>query len=293
MKALIAVDPCATFKPALNLLKRLDFQEAQYAFASVSTPYVEYAFGMMPSASMVVPAAHSQREAAEHAVASAVDQSGIAAAERIVEEGAVPSSLMRIAREHGCDLIAAASTLRRTANPWQIGSVTRKLALASEQSVLITKDTAEREGSVKAVFATDHSEYAKACLEMLLDWRPRGIGEIVVVTAFNLDKATEDVLKDDTQIALDFQKWVDEEAKCLAEGAAAALHAIAPKVSTFVEEGEPNDVIEAAMMSSKSELLILGAQGHGLLERLLIGSTSMHQALVEPYPVLLLRVPHD
>ena len=37
-------------------------------------------------------------------------------------------------------------------------------------------------------------------------------------------------------------------------------------------------------------LMILGAQGHGFIERLLIGSTSLHQVAAEPYPVLVLRV---
>jgi hypothetical protein len=38
-----------------------------------------------------------------------------------------------------------------------------------------------------------------------------------------------------------------------------------------------------------SRLLILGAQGYGFWERLMVGSISFHQAIAEPHPVLILR----
>ena len=71
------------------------------------------------------------------------------------------------------------------------------------------------------------------------------------------------------------------------------LKAIAPEVNVIVQEGESNEVIRNAMTSSGADLLIMGAQGHGFLDRLVIGSTSHHHFVAEPYPVLLLRLPAE
>jgi hypothetical protein len=43
------------------------------------------------------------------------------------------------------------------------------------------------------------------------------------------------------------------------------------------------------MLDTKSDLLVLGAQGHGFLARLRMGSKSFHQVVSERYSVLVLR----
>ncbi|RYG31629.1 universal stress protein, partial [bacterium] len=45
------------------------------------------------------------------------------------------------------------------------------------------------------------------------------------------------------------------------------------------------------MSETGSDLLILGARGHGLIERLLIGSLALHVVVAEPYSVMVLRLP--
>jgi len=43
------------------------------------------------------------------------------------------------------------------------------------------------------------------------------------------------------------------------------------------------------MHSTGAELMVVGAHGKGWIERLLIGSTSLHEVIDEPYNVLVLR----
>jgi nucleotide-binding universal stress UspA family protein len=43
------------------------------------------------------------------------------------------------------------------------------------------------------------------------------------------------------------------------------------------------------MTEQNGDLLILGAQGHGFLHRIMLGSVALHQIAVEEYPVLIVR----
>jgi nucleotide-binding universal stress UspA family protein len=43
------------------------------------------------------------------------------------------------------------------------------------------------------------------------------------------------------------------------------------------------------MLDTQADILVMGAQGHGFVERVFIGSVSLHQALYEPYPVMIVR----
>jgi nucleotide-binding universal stress UspA family protein len=43
------------------------------------------------------------------------------------------------------------------------------------------------------------------------------------------------------------------------------------------------------MQETHSELLVLGSQGHGFMERIALGSTSLEQAIKQPYSVLVVR----
>ena len=41
--------------------------------------------------------------------------------------------------------------------------------------------------------------------------------------------------------------------------------------------------------AQNADLLVLGAQGHGFLERLTTGSVSLDQAVARPYSVIVMR----
>jgi nucleotide-binding universal stress UspA family protein len=60
---------------------------------------------------------------------------------------------------------------------------------------------------------------------------------------------------------------------------------------SVVVEGLPIPAIREAMRETESQLLILGAKGHSLLERLSLGSVSYHFAIGEAVNLLILRAP--
>jgi nucleotide-binding universal stress UspA family protein len=48
-------------------------------------------------------------------------------------------------------------------------------------------------------------------------------------------------------------------------------------------------VIGEVMREKAADLLVIGAQGTGVLERLFVGSVAMHQVVNEPWNLMLLR----
>jgi nucleotide-binding universal stress UspA family protein len=57
----------------------------------------------------------------------------------------------------------------------------------------------------------------------------------------------------------------------------------------MVVEGTVEESIHRVMSDLKADLLIVGSQGHGFIDRIVVGSTSLHEVIGENYPVLLLR----
>ena len=56
-------------------------------------------------------------------------------------------------------------------------------------------------------------------------------------------------------------------------------------------QGHPAEALREALDDTSSDLMILGAKGHGLFDRVFIGSLALHAVVAEPYSVLVLRMP--
>jgi nucleotide-binding universal stress UspA family protein len=76
----------------------------------------------------------------------------------------------------------------------------------------------------------------------------------------------------------------------------ARLHATVPEsgrdrvaVRDLVKAGHPHEVIVRLAREEGADLVVLGAHGHGALERMLFGSTSRRVAREAPCPVLVVR----
>jgi nucleotide-binding universal stress UspA family protein len=169
--------------------------------------------------------------------------------------------------------------------------VGRGLVIGAKQSLLIAKGEVAPEGSVRAVLATDHSRYADRCLTTLLNLAPKGIAHLTVLTAYPREsvEAIRPFLPD---YVLDPANWIDDS---LRQRNDHVKERLAPLGCTFDERvvnEQPNAAIKQAMEETGADLLILGAQGHGWVERLTLGSVSFHQAVVEPSSVLILRAPN-
>ncbi len=190
------------------------------------------------------------------------------------------------------DLVVVGSERKGYFGSLFFGSVTKGLLTHSTTDFLVVKKAPISEGKLKVVLATDHSPYADQCVDELIRINPRGFGEIHVITAAapNLPSYVGDShhqAPDIQEAIIDWEKMLHHRSEAIAE----KLKALAPTVTISVKQGHANDVISNRMKEVGADLLIMGAKGHGFLERLGVGSVSFHQVVNDEHSVLLLRAP--
>ena len=288
MKILVGVDSEGTYRSALMLCRALRFQNPHWLMA--------HAVQSRTSMPLLVPAhlsdsqaSGARQESGREALRSAMEVVGNDPVDQYFRDGNATEILMGLADQAAVDLVVVGAGHPKNGLLWAIGRVARALAYGSRQSLLVTKEPHFFEGAIRAVFATDGSEYANRALDRLLEWAPAGLKHIDVVTAYQVEHSPLDIFQDSEEGDLKFKNWQHEQSLSIASRAAERLRAIVPEVSAMAVEGETNEVLRTVMTDRKADLLIVGAQGHGFIERLLVGSVSLHQAAAEAYPVLLIR----
>lgn len=278
MKSIVGIDREGHYKSALHLLSRLGFRDNTAELLHVLNPAVLAESGLI---------------APSYAAALAIDESWASMADSLLEiaqqeamDFGLPSTvlhqigkpstvLMERASEIHADLVAVGSTHKSRYGALVLGSVGRALTIGAHQSLLVAKKDHLESGPLTVVFATDGSDYADACLRMLVRMAPKGIQRLVVVSA--VDGSDRDRPKG--EVCAHIERLVDHliEAEIHADGQ--------------VVEGSPTEVIDAMMKSVNADMLVLGAQGHGFFNRLLVGSVSLQEVVATPHSVLLLRLP--
>jgi nucleotide-binding universal stress UspA family protein len=292
MKILVGVDGLRTYRPVITLLGRLRFENARLTLAhavKTSNPLpvfgaAEAAFGSDISGTVIDRGDAVVGEALEYAEALGLQS------ETAVLAGSPAPCLLEFAAREKFDLIAIHSVRKSALGSLFLGSVARGLAIGGSQSILISKGEPAPVGRINAVFATDHSPYATAALDKLIELGAKGIRKVHIVSAARMNEYDPDVIHyDASKDEGPTQAWLECELGKKNEAAAEKLRNAGFEVTTAVDPGRPVDAIRKAMDAEKADLLIMGAQGHGFIHRLFIGSTSLHQVVVEPYPVLVLR----
>lgn len=172
------------------------------------------------------------------------------------------------------ELIAVQASEKAAIQTLWLGSVARALVEAASQSVLVTRGPAPVH-PLRVVVATDFSAYAEAALAKLVALGPTGFGKLTVFYA----------LPESGSYIEQAQQRTHAEALRLG-----GLLGLAPEnVQGRVGQGDPFHAIEAALADTDADLLILGAKGHSLLERLSLGSVSFHAATHGSRTTLILR----
>jgi len=278
MKAIIGIDEAGNYQAALHLLSRLAFANATAELFHAVDPLaltVEGVVGQAYAASVGV--AEDWQKWADDLLSQAQKQCfdlGIPST-TLRQVGKPTSHLMERSSEIYADLIAVGSTHKPAYGALVLGSVGRGLTIGAHQSLLIAKKEVKPVGPLTAVFATDGSEYSDSCLRMLARMAPRGIGRLVLVNAGDYSQGQE--AHDHARHHIDSLVGHLCEAGFNAEG--------------HVVDGAPAEVIEAMMKSTNADLLIMGAQGHGFFNRILVGSLSLQMVTATPHSILLLRLP--
>ncbi|HEY0865763.1 MAG TPA: universal stress protein [Fimbriimonas sp.] len=276
MKIVVGIDTNGLYRQALSLSTRLGFPDAEWilAYSRDIPSEVAYRPDLIDAISQ---AGDSALEAsAEDAAACGIE------AKTVRLSGDPASTLVSFAEEIGADLVAVHSERKGRFGSLFFGSVGRGLAIGAKHSVLISKGDAPSTGKLTAVFATDQSEYAARSLEKLIAMQPAGIGRIRLMTAVNLNaREVAHGLPVVTGLVEAAEERMQEDVR--------RFRAAGYEASGVVLDKHVNDAIRDQMEETQADLLLMGAQGHGFMHRLILGSTSLHQVVVEPYSVLIIR----
>jgi nucleotide-binding universal stress UspA family protein len=173
------------------------------------------------------------------------------------------------------------------------GSVARGVAMGAHQSVLIARPSAlfrADDQPVRAVFATDHSDYANRCLERLIDFAPRGLSHLLVMTAAperELELLDRELPELGISVSASVRQALERRNQSVLHTLRQGLPGVELEAMLYTQP--IHEAIERALDQASADLLILGAKGHSLLERLTLGSVSLHQAISGPSSVLILR----
>jgi len=309
MNIVIGVDKPARYgdsaiTPVEPLLRRLRFSATMIEAVHVIPPFVYAACGA-PQAVAAGPtegelrwkriaANTALREVAHYLVGVSWDVPRIC-----VLAGPTAEQLIDHADAVNAELIAV-NAVDHCGHPGLLpGGVARSLLLAASQSILIARPVCPKEGfrndpfrPLRAVFATDHSAYAERCMEKLRHFAPQGLAHLTVLSAY---PRTEP----DDCFHLSPVQRADSEAAVrdfLCARNTAALEKLAelqrPHGASYesrVVRGPISDAIAATMRDTDADLLILGAHGQGISERIALGTIPFHEAMASHYSILVLR----
>lgn len=182
--------------------------------------------------------------------------------------GDAARTILETADTDAADLIAAGSARKGLWQSLFFGSVTRALTNAARQSFLIGKTAPSL--PLRAVFATDHSEYADRCLDKLIAMKPRGLAGVRILRAV--------------------EQGGMESANAKNRQLCEKLIQAGIEADSALVEGGANEAIAAQMEETGAGLLILGARGKSMWERIGLGSVSTYQVVNTDFNVLVLRV---
>lgn len=207
--------------------------------------------------------------------------------ETFLLDGSISNELVSCCREFNADLLVIGSSDKGPIEGIMIGSVGRKLLVSSECSLLIVRSSVTSK-HMKVGLATDHSEYANRSFLQLLRFLPLPFDEMIVSTVIS-NKSLRHLAQ--------MEKAGLKKEELSPEGILQAknrelVEKLAPIGSVFrtqVLQGSVPESIEEMMKAEHADLLVIAAQGHGFVERLFIGSTSMKLALTQKKSVLILR----
>lgn len=288
----VGIDNVRAYRPIVQLLTRLEFE-------NVHAKLIHSAPNRLPFTQTL-----GNVEGIEERYAEATGNLGQAAlleAGELFSENHIPSEILlthghaaeRLIEEAeavNADLIAVNGMRVDLVGANAIGSVSAGIAIATKQSVLISKGSREIGPRFRAVFATDHSPFSSRCLERFLQLAPKGIAEIMVVSAWEIeDDEAEHLGKNLAKDLAGVDRWVGEAVEENNQKICHALEAAGYATRSKVLKGKAKEVIEQTMAELEADLLIVGAQGSGAMSRSMMGSVSLHQVVSGAYPVLILR----
>lgn len=296
IRIVVGVDGEGAYQRALAWIDALGFEQPHLILASVIEPPRPPVVGVVAPFpdEVFAQALQAQEEAARERLSSleAQLQAQGVSAEGVVLFGQAGSKLLELADERNADLIALGGTSKGALQAFFVGSAARAALTNARQSLLIAHTPPNAEQPLNAVVATDHSDYNYRCLDLLLQFAPHKLQRIAITTAFDLDEETLEILtRNAPAVQQSGADWIIEQLHERNRQVCERLRPLQAACESLVVEGLPIPSLREAMRETNAQLLILGAKGHSLIERLSLGSVSYHFAVGERANLLILRAP--
>ncbi len=284
MNIVVGVDLGRHYESALNLANRLQFNHPHWILAhSVDVAMAFSGYSVISEAPLAYDFFKSASEGAQKVLDDGKADNPDFDIETRLLTGSAVNELIRLTEETKSELICVHSERKGSLGSLFLGSVSRGIAIAAHQSILISKGEIDPTGPVRAVLATDHSDYANRAITRFLEMKPAGIHHIHVISALHI--SGQNPTDTDTGVV----RTLFDEARAKTNQVVERLSNAGYCATGEVINRPVHEAINVAMESVKADLLIIGGQGHGFVHRALLGSTSLHQVVAEPYSVLVIR----
>lgn len=193
--------------------------------------------------------------------------------------------LVNLSDSRDATLVCVDANIAKPIERFVLGSTAATVIAGVKASVLVSRKRS-RTGDLRVVIGVDHSNYCNAALRKFIGWMPRGIAHIDLVTVFNPDDARG------TDIGVDSFDTIGAIRERLHDHLAQTerfMKRVTQDVQLHVMEGRPATVLVDAAVRFDADLLVVCAKGHGLLERITLGSTSTQVIDSPKFSVLVLR----
>ena len=290
MKLLLGFDDECKFKSALNLLNRLRFDGPEWHFAHIVSP-LDPSPSWEPSTGSDAAARLKDSLHDYDGLASTVEEVTTAFSGTVhLAQGAPAAFLMKIAEDIRADIVGIGSSGHGPLGSMLFGSVARALAVGSNCSFLVGRGVVANSGHLRVVFATDYSDYARRALTEFLRFRPAGVGEVILTTAHEMLEPSEllqylELVEEGSQAG----RTLREELEHLGAQAVEECKRYGIDATAELRDGPVGSAVDASVKEHRADLVVFGAQGHGFLERLVIGSVALQQVITRRESTLVMR----
>jgi nucleotide-binding universal stress UspA family protein len=302
MRVLIAVDGSDDGFAAVRQVGQLLSPASDQVALFYVPPEVHVGAGSPPTAEIIDRARKALADAVFDEAADRLPDGFADSPERLTGHRHPRKAILTASDEWRADMIVVGA---RGLGPIQqavLGSVSRGVAHSAHVPVLVARDSDARAGGegyrvLVAFDESDASEHAIAVMTQLT-FPSHTIGRVATVIesmyAGEVPEWLEKQARDADSEAM-AQAWVrehDEELK----GAHNMLADLIPRLPAgfaghepIVYEGHPSEQILKTIANEQIDLVVLGDRGHGMIQRLLVGSTSENILAHAPCSVLIVR----
>jgi nucleotide-binding universal stress UspA family protein len=302
MRVLIAVDGSADGFAAVRQAGQLLAPGRDQVALFYTPPEVHVGAGSAPAAEIIDRARKALADSVFEEAAERLPDEFSDSLERLTGHGNPRRAIQAASDEWKADMIVVGA---RGLGPIQqalLGSISRGVAHSAHVPVFVARDNAARAGGegYRVLVAFDESEASEHAVGVMkrLSFPGHTIGRVVTVIesmfAGEVPEWLEKQARDADSEAM-AQAWVREHdrERDHAREMLVSLSARLPEGfhghEPIVREGHPSQQILETIKDEQIDLVVLGAHSHGIIGRLLIGSTSENVLAHAPCSVLIVR----